>query len=89
MVGIHKRLHELQQGQRRVVRASVDGLPVFQYLPINKAHPLQTVADEMRKSVTLLCLDEMQVTDVADGELPLLSLIKCERMTLTGNGRTR
>jgi predicted ATPase len=96
MVGIHKRLHELQQGQRRVVRASVDGLPVFQYVPTSPQHPLQTVADEMRKSVTLLCLDEMQVTDVADGELPPSCLPRAMREVMerkvmerkrTGNGR--
>jgi predicted ATPase len=28
---------------------------------------LQVVAEEMSQSVALLCLDEMQVTDVADG----------------------
>jgi hypothetical protein len=41
MVEMHTRLHQLQQSQERVVRMSVDGLPVYQYLSASSQHPLQ------------------------------------------------
>lgn len=68
MLSLHKRLHQLHQSQQRTVRQSVDGLPVFQYTPASEHHPMEVVADELAQDVHVLCLDEMQVRGLREGE---------------------
>lgn len=53
MLEIHRRIHMLRQGQDAGVQQSY-------------ANPVEQVAGELAARLRLLCLDELQVTDVAD-----------------------
>lgn len=75
MVGVHSRLHALQQALPRVVVRSRQGLPVYRYAEPEE-EPLVTVARELGCRTAVLCLDELHVTDVADAMM-LARLLGC------------
>merc|ERR1711871_1522662 len=68
MIEVHKEMHRVEQAQEvQVVKMPHTGLPVYRRKPLTR-HPVQLAAENIANSrcQRLLCLDEMQVTDIAD-----------------------
>lgn len=58
MANVHQRIHQLQQLQLQTHGRSFHVDQSF--------HPIRLVAQQLARETTLLCLDEFQVTDIAD-----------------------
>lgn len=70
MIDVHQRLHALHEQQPKRLAKTERGLPVYRYAAREGvADPVHQVGENIASEVKLLCLDEVQVHDVADALL--------------------